>query len=293
MATTETTETAAVDIRPRTITPYLTAKDAGRAIEFYRQAFGATETYRMEDDTGRIGHAEIDIAGIVVMLSDEHPELGIVSPETLGGAGLGLTLPSTMSTPPTSGPSRPGRRVSARRRTSSTAIGQPPCSTRSATAGPSLARSSSSRSRIWLSERRTTPSPRPSPATRPPLRSAIDPSASWATSRCRCPTSTERPRSTAPSSDGGPSRPGRAPRAAAISTATCTTPSLPLGFHDQLDDRRPPPLLPGRRSADGGRPGARARRRGARGVRLRVRRQCPLPRRPRHRVRPLAGGPGY
>ena len=91
--TTETAETAAVDVRPRTITPYLTAKGAARAIEFYRQAFGATETFRMEDDTGRIGHAEIDIAGIVLMLSDEHPELGIVSPETLGGAGLGLTLP--------------------------------------------------------------------------------------------------------------------------------------------------------------------------------------------------------
>jgi len=87
------TDTADTTTRPRTITPYLCTKGAARAIEFYRQAFGARETYRMEDDQGRVGHAEIDIDGIVVMLADEHPEYGIVSPETLGGTGMSLTLP--------------------------------------------------------------------------------------------------------------------------------------------------------------------------------------------------------
>jgi PhnB protein len=88
-----TTADAAADTRRRAITPYLCTKGAARAIEFYHQAFGAAETYRMVDDQGRIGHAELDIDGIVLMLADEHPEYGILSPETVGGTGLGLTLP--------------------------------------------------------------------------------------------------------------------------------------------------------------------------------------------------------
>ena len=80
-------------VRPRSITPYLHIKGAARAIDFYREAFGAVETFRMEDEQGRIGHAELDIDGMVLMLADEHPEHGIVSPATLGGAGLSLTLP--------------------------------------------------------------------------------------------------------------------------------------------------------------------------------------------------------
>jgi len=79
--------------RPRSITPYLHTKDAARAIDFYRSAFGAMETFRMVDQSGRVGHAELDIDGMVLMLADEHPEIGILSPETLGGTGLSLTLP--------------------------------------------------------------------------------------------------------------------------------------------------------------------------------------------------------
>jgi PhnB protein len=85
--------TAEPAVRPRSITPYLHTKGAARAIDFYRDAFGAVETFRMEDEQGRIGHAELDIDGVVLMLADEHPEHGIVSPATLGGAGLSLTLP--------------------------------------------------------------------------------------------------------------------------------------------------------------------------------------------------------
>jgi uncharacterized glyoxalase superfamily protein PhnB len=77
------------------ITPYICVKGAVQAIEFYRQAFGATETYRMTADDGRIGHAEISISGTTVMLADEHPEIGVLGPETLGGTAVTLQLPVT------------------------------------------------------------------------------------------------------------------------------------------------------------------------------------------------------
>ncbi len=77
---------------PRAITPYLTVKGAAKGIEFYKKAFGAVETMRWTGPDGRIGHAEIEISGTPVFLSDEHPEIDVVSPETLGGSAVGLHL---------------------------------------------------------------------------------------------------------------------------------------------------------------------------------------------------------
>jgi len=67
------------------VTPYLCVSDATRAIEFYKEAFGATEIMRMEAPGGKIGHAEIQIGDSHVMLADEFPELKFLSPQTLGG----------------------------------------------------------------------------------------------------------------------------------------------------------------------------------------------------------------
>jgi PhnB protein len=67
-------------------TPYLCVKDAARGIDFYKRAFGATERMRMDAPGGKVGHAEILIGEAVIMLADEHPEIGFVSPETLGGS---------------------------------------------------------------------------------------------------------------------------------------------------------------------------------------------------------------
>jgi PhnB protein len=67
------------------VTPYICTKGAADAIEFYKRAFGATERYRIPWEGGRIGHAEIIIGETVIMLSDEFPELGVLSPQTLGG----------------------------------------------------------------------------------------------------------------------------------------------------------------------------------------------------------------
>lgn len=67
------------------VNPYLCVSDAARAIEFYKEAFGATERMRMGAPGGKIGHAEIVIGDSIIMLADEHPELNFRSPKTLGG----------------------------------------------------------------------------------------------------------------------------------------------------------------------------------------------------------------
>lgn len=74
------------------VTPYLIVKGASRAIEFYKQAFGATELIRMEGPDGTLGHAEIKIGNSPVMLADEHPVMGFRSPQTLGGAAVSLMV---------------------------------------------------------------------------------------------------------------------------------------------------------------------------------------------------------
>jgi PhnB protein len=69
-------------------TPYLAVKNAAAAIEFYKRAFGATESMRLMQPDGRIGHAEIDIGGARIMLADEFPEAGFRGPESLGGSPI-------------------------------------------------------------------------------------------------------------------------------------------------------------------------------------------------------------
>jgi PhnB protein len=60
--------------------PYLCVHSTAQAIAFYVRAFGAEETLRLTEPSGRIGHAEITIAGRTVMLCDEFPEVGIRAP---------------------------------------------------------------------------------------------------------------------------------------------------------------------------------------------------------------------
>jgi PhnB protein len=75
-----------------TATPYLMVKDAAKAIDFYKRAFGATESMRMEDPQGRIAHAEIRIGNSPVMLCDEFPEMGARSPLSIGGSPVMIYL---------------------------------------------------------------------------------------------------------------------------------------------------------------------------------------------------------
>jgi len=71
--------------------PRLTFRDAAKAIEFYKQAFGAKETFRFELETG-IPHAEIMIGDSVIFLTEEWPEGGRFSPETLGNSPVMMSL---------------------------------------------------------------------------------------------------------------------------------------------------------------------------------------------------------
>jgi PhnB protein len=65
---------------------------AADAIAFYREAFGATELFRMADAKGRIGHAEIRIGDSVVMLADAQPGSVCSGPRALGGSTVGLMI---------------------------------------------------------------------------------------------------------------------------------------------------------------------------------------------------------
>lgn len=73
-------------------TPCLVVRDAARAIEFYKRAFGATELMRLADPGGKIMHAEIQIGDSPIALSDEFPEFGNHSPQALGGSPVILQL---------------------------------------------------------------------------------------------------------------------------------------------------------------------------------------------------------
>jgi PhnB protein len=66
-------------------TPYLCCKGAAAAIEFYKKAFGGEELGRLDAGPGMIAHAEIRIGEAVIMLADEFPQMGFLSPKTIGG----------------------------------------------------------------------------------------------------------------------------------------------------------------------------------------------------------------
>jgi len=67
------------------VTPYLIVSNAVEMIEFYKKVLGATELMRFKQPDGRIGHAELKISGATIMLSDEFPDMGFLSPASLGG----------------------------------------------------------------------------------------------------------------------------------------------------------------------------------------------------------------
>jgi PhnB protein len=72
------------------VTPYLLVRSAQQALEFYKKAFGAKEKGRMAGPDGRVMHAEMRVFNTVVMLSDEFPDRGALSPESLKGSPVGL-----------------------------------------------------------------------------------------------------------------------------------------------------------------------------------------------------------
>lgn len=76
----------------RGATPYLSVKEAARAIEFYKKAFGAREVMRMPQPDGKIGHAEVRIGDAPIMLADEFPEMNFRSPQSIGGTPVNILV---------------------------------------------------------------------------------------------------------------------------------------------------------------------------------------------------------
>jgi PhnB protein len=74
------------------VTPYLIINGATAAIEFYKEAFGATELFRFPAPGGKIGHAEIKIGDSPIMLADEFEEMGYLGPQTLGSSPVSLMI---------------------------------------------------------------------------------------------------------------------------------------------------------------------------------------------------------
>jgi len=74
------------------LTPYLCVDGAGAAIDFYSKVFGASERMRLPGEDGKIGHAELQLDDAVIMLADEHPEMGILSPKSIGGTPVTISV---------------------------------------------------------------------------------------------------------------------------------------------------------------------------------------------------------
>jgi PhnB protein len=71
------------------ITPSLICKNAAKAIEFYKKAFGAQEHMRMPTPDGKIVHAELKIGDSIIFVSDEFPSMG-ANPPKAGGSSVFL-----------------------------------------------------------------------------------------------------------------------------------------------------------------------------------------------------------
>ncbi|MGC3873956.1 VOC family protein [Halomonas sp. GXIMD04776] len=72
--------------------PYLCVTNAAAAIDFYQRAFDVTETSRLTEPTGRIGHAELAFGPMTLMLSDEFPGYDIHSASTIGDTPVTIHL---------------------------------------------------------------------------------------------------------------------------------------------------------------------------------------------------------
>ena len=78
-------------IEKTSIAPMLSVRHGGKAVDFYKTAFGATEAFRMDNDDGTVV-ARLSVEGAEFWVSDESPEHKNFSPETLGGGTVRMVL---------------------------------------------------------------------------------------------------------------------------------------------------------------------------------------------------------
>ena len=81
-----------IDRKAPALAPHITCRDAAKAIEFYKKAFGAVELMRLPGPDGKLMHAAVQINGAMVMLNDEMPSYGALSPLSLKGTAVTLHL---------------------------------------------------------------------------------------------------------------------------------------------------------------------------------------------------------
>lgn len=72
------------------LSAYLCVAGAARAIEFYTEVLGATVKMRMDGPDGTVGHAELELGDSILMLADEYPDMGFLSPTRIGGTSVTL-----------------------------------------------------------------------------------------------------------------------------------------------------------------------------------------------------------
>ncbi len=77
--------------QPTTIAPMLSVRHGAKAVEFYKAAFGAEELFLLDDGSGAVV-AQLSVDGADFWLADESPEHGNVSPESLGGTSVRMTM---------------------------------------------------------------------------------------------------------------------------------------------------------------------------------------------------------
>src|SRR5215471_8427664 len=79
-----------------TIAPWLSVRNGAQAVDFYKSAFGATEAFRLDGPDGGVV-ARLSVNGAEFWVSDESPEHGNFSPQSLGGGSVRMVL--TVSDP--------------------------------------------------------------------------------------------------------------------------------------------------------------------------------------------------
>ncbi|MCA9045002.1 MAG: VOC family protein [Planctomycetaceae bacterium] len=75
-----------------TVTPYLIVHDGNAAIQFYERAFGAKEVLRLDGPNNTLAHGEIVIGESRLMLANEHPGMGALSPKSIGGSPVSMLI---------------------------------------------------------------------------------------------------------------------------------------------------------------------------------------------------------
>ena len=74
------------------VSPYLIVDGGDAAIAFYTKVLGATERMRMPAPGNRIGHAELELGDSLIMLADEHPDMGARAPGSVGGTPVMISV---------------------------------------------------------------------------------------------------------------------------------------------------------------------------------------------------------